>query len=99
MIKTGSASQAGYDMITMGTTTLEALAAIRIVKSYYDNLCDFAGVARLEIPDAHEIIFKGGQRVLDGELVIESLHEVEIAGLVASGRARYDENHPMISEA
>lgn len=99
MIKTGAASQAGYDMITMGTTTLEALAAIRIVKSYYDNLCDFAGVARLEIPDAHEIIFKGGQRILDGELVIENLHEVEIAELVTNGRARHDENHPLRSKA
>lgn len=97
MIKTGLVSQEGYDMITMGTTTLEALAAIRIVKSYYDNLCDFAGVARLEISEAHDIVFKGGQRILDGELVIENLHEVEIAGLVASGRARYDENHPLIN--
>jgi hypothetical protein len=96
MIKTGAVSQPGYDMLTMGTTTLEALAAIRIVKSYYDSLCDFAGVARWEIPKGHEIVFKGGQRILDGELVIERLHEVEIAELVMGGRARYDENHPLL---
>jgi len=97
MVKTDSVSQEGYDMITMGTTTLEALAAIRIVKSYYDNLCDFAGVARWATPEAYEIVFKGGRRILDGELIIENLHEVEIAELVASGMARYDDNHPLIN--
>lgn len=99
MIKSGDASQIGYDMITMGTTTIEALAAFRIVKSYFDNLCDFAGVARLVIPKAHEIVFHGGQRLLDGELVIERLHEVEIADFIAAGRGRYDENHPLLHVA
>lgn len=99
MIKSGAASQVGYDMITMGTTTVEVLAAFRIVKSYYDNLCDFAGVTRLVIPEAHEIVFHGGQRILDGELVIERLHEIEIADLIACGRGRYDENHPLLRVA
>ena len=99
MIKSGAKNQIGYDLLTIGTTTIEALAAFRIVKSYYDNLCDFAGIARLVIPEALGIVFQGGQRILDGDLVIERLHETEIAELIACGRGRYDENHPLLRMA
>lgn len=95
-IKAGGANQVGYDLLTMGTTTVEVLAAFRIVKSYYDNLCDFARVDRLLIPEDHEIVFSGGQRILDGDLVIERLHDCEIATLVNNGSGRYGENHPLL---
>jgi len=95
-IKSEGTNQVGYDLLTIGTTTIEALAAFRVVKSYYDNLCDFAGVERLLIPEDHEIVFHGGQRILDGDLVIERLHECEIAELVDRGLGRHGENHPLL---
>ncbi|WP_414159897.1 hypothetical protein ACMGG8_15750 [Pseudomonas sp. BNK-45] len=82
--------------ITIGTTTLEVLAAIRFVKGYYDNLCDFSGVPRMKVPEGRGVVFRGGQKLLDGELFIEALHRGELANLVAEGRARYSEDHPSI---
>ncbi|KPA89377.1 hypothetical protein PF66_04229 [Pseudomonas asplenii] len=85
-----------YDCIILGTTTLEALAAIRYLKGYYDNLCDFAGVERMKIDEGYDVVFRGGQKLLDGKLYIEELHEFEIDQLVEDGRARYCDNHPLV---
>lgn len=85
-----------YNYITMGTTTLQALAAIRYLKGYYDNLCDFAGVERMSIPDGYEVVFHGGQKLLEGTLYIEGLHESDVKQLVESGQARYCDNHPLV---
>ncbi|WP_223464367.1 hypothetical protein [Pseudomonas sp. GL-RE-26] len=99
LIRSASCDEGVYDLLTIGTTTVEVLAAIRFARSFYDNLCDFSGVPRMEIPEGQEIVFLGGQRLLAGELKIERLHELEIAAMVLDGWARYDENHPVNSEA
>ncbi|MBK3440643.1 hypothetical protein [Pseudomonas lactis] len=88
-----------YDFITLGTSTLDVLAAIRFTKDFYDNLCDFAGYPRSVIPENLEIVFQGGQSILDGDLEIERLHESEIAHLIEIRRASYDENHPLSLQA
>ncbi|MCD5972001.1 hypothetical protein [Pseudomonas quasicaspiana] len=82
-----------YDMLTIGTTTLEMLASIRFVKGCYDNLCDFAGEPRLEIPKMLDDVFNKTEKYISKELVIERLHKWDLAGMVASGRACYDVNH------
>lgn len=98
MARSISCGSDSYDFVTIGTTTLEILAAIRFVKGFYDNLCDFSGVSRLRVAKGHEMVFRGGQRILDKELVIERLHVEELAEMVAAGGARYEEDHPKRSQ-
>lgn len=99
MLKSSSCPEHGWDLLTIGTTTAEVLAAIRYVKNYYDNLCDFAGVARMIVPDGYEVVFHGGQRLLAGDLTIENLHMFDIQQMVDDGRAQYDEKHHSLRKA
>lgn len=99
MIKSSSCPEHGWDLLTIGTTTAEVLAAIRYVKNYYDNLCDFAGVPRMKISEEYDVVFRGGQRLLAGELLIENLHMFDIQQMVEDGRAQYDEMHPVVRKA
>ncbi|MDQ0124250.1 hypothetical protein J2W17_003198 [Pseudomonas lini] len=99
MIKSNSCPDHGWDLFTIGTTTAEILAAVRYVKNYYDNLCDFAGVPRMIVSDGYEVVFRGGQRLLAGDLTIENLHMFDIQQMVEDGRAQYDEKHPSVRKA
>lgn len=98
MIRSEKCKPPHYDMLTLGTTTLHALAAIRFVRGFYDSLCDFAGVSRLFIPQTFDVVFRGGKSLTEGGLEIERLHEFDIDELVRDERARYNENHPIIQE-
>lgn len=98
-IRSAECEPPSYDLITLGISTLDSLAAIRFTKSFYDNLCDFAGYPRLVIPEYLEVVFHGGQSILNGDLEIERLHDSEIAHLIEIGRASYDEKHPFVLQA
>jgi len=67
-------------VLTVGTTTDELIAAFRIAKSFYLNLCDFACVAEnLEPDEGTKYIDTGGRYSKVNEyLSIERLHETEI---------------------
>lgn len=95
LVSSDEAAPGEYDMVTIGTTTLEMLASLRFVKGCYDNLCDFAGEPRLEIPKILDDVFNKTEKYISKELVIERLHERELAEMVASGRACYDVNHEL----
>lgn len=98
LVKSSKDEGVSFHFATVGTTTREILAAIRYVRGYYDNLCDYSGVPRMKIPEGREQVFGGGQSLLDKELVIEELHKNEILHLVGVGQARYGEDHEMSSK-
>ena len=68
------------ELLTVGKTTDEAVAAYRYAKSYYHNLCDFAGKEPVHAEDDNlKYIEMGGKfRKVRGEKVIERLHKNEI---------------------
>ncbi len=68
------------DLLTVGKTTDEAVAAYRYAKSYYHNLCDFAGKEPVHTEDNKlKYIEMGGKfRKEKEEKVIERLHKNEI---------------------
>ncbi|MBA6043734.1 hypothetical protein [Pseudomonas lactis] len=98
LIRSEKCKPPSYDMVTLGTTTLHALAAIRFVRGFYDNLCDFAGVSRWVVSKELDLVFYGGKSLIEGELQIELLHKTEIQHLVEIGSARYNEKHPLLTE-
>lgn len=67
-------------ILTVGTTTDELVAAFRIAKSFYLNLCDFACVTPNIDPDERRKYVDTGGRYsrMNDYLAIERLHEVEI---------------------
>ena len=81
------------DAPTFGTSTLETLAALRFTWEYYNNLCDFSGRDRMDIPSELEAVFTKTEFWLNKGKFIEALHEGPIAELVASGRASPGELH------
>ncbi|VVN71070.1 hypothetical protein PS689_00427 [Pseudomonas fluorescens] len=95
-VKYDNFSRAGSNRIdgaaTIGCTTAEVLAAIRFCKGYYDNLCDFAGFRRMDI-GKYDLVFSGGQKLIDFNPVIESLHNNELAIAVSRGKAVFEINH------
>ncbi|GGY93187.1 hypothetical protein GCM10007169_07820 [Shewanella fodinae] len=68
------------ELLTVGKTTDEAVAAYRYAKSYYHNLCDFSGKEPVhEENDNLKYIEMGGKfRKVKDEKVIERLHKNEI---------------------
>jgi hypothetical protein len=68
------------ELLTVGKTTDEAVAAYRYAKDYFRNLCDFAG-REPQITEDEELkyIEMGGKfRTIKSEKVIEILHKNEI---------------------
>ena len=67
------------ELLTVGKTTDEAVAAYRYAKSYYHNLCDFAGKEPVHAEDDNlKYIEMGGRfRKIKEEKVIERLHKNE----------------------
>jgi len=67
-------------LLTIGTTTNELVAAYRIAKSYYINLCDFSGVShKLQSSEEMKYIDLGVKfRTINEELVVEKLHRTTI---------------------
>jgi|GEM_PF-2231395 len=80
---------------TIGCTTAEILASIRFVRGFYDCLCDFSGFRRMEI-EGHDLVFHGGEKLIQSEPIIESLHDNEIATAAAAGKAAYEKNHSRV---
>lgn len=76
------------ELLTVGKTTSEAVAAYRYAKGYFHNLCDFAG----REPEATEddelkYIDVGGKfRTMKAEKVIERLHQNEIQQAISAER-------------
>lgn len=79
--------------LTLGVSTLEMLAAIRFVREYYNNLCDFSGRERLVMPLELENVFNLTEHWLDRGRFIEYLHSNEIDQLVRRKEASYSDNH------
>ncbi|MBD1576924.1 hypothetical protein HC723_10835 [Vibrio sp. S11_S32] len=77
-------------ILTVGTTTDELVAAYRIARSFYLNLCDFACITpSINTPEKRKYIDTGGRyaKVID-YLSVERLHETEIKkALEKSGKA------------
>lgn len=68
------------ELLTVGKTTDEAVAAYRYAKGYFQNLCDFAGrELKITEDEALKYIDIGGKfRTIKEEKVIERLHQNEI---------------------
>ncbi len=67
-------------LLTIGTTTDELVAAYRIAKSYYINLCDFSGIGHnLQLTEEMKYIDVGGKfRTINEQLVVEDLQNFAI---------------------
>lgn len=74
------------ELLTVGKTTDEAVAAYRYAKGYFHNLCDFAGREPEAIADDElKYIDLGGKfRTIKAEKVIERLHQNEIQQAIAA---------------
>jgi hypothetical protein len=71
-------------ILTVGTTTDELIAAFRIARSFYLNLCDFACVTpNIDASDDKKYIDMGSKysRVIE-YLSVERLHETEIKSAI-----------------
>ena len=68
------------ELLTVGTTTDDAVAAYRYAKGYYHNLCDFAGIKPVHAKEENlKYIETGGKfRKIKEDKVIERLHRNEI---------------------
>jgi len=68
------------ELLTVGKTTDEAVAAYRYAKNYYHNLCDFAGKepVHAEAGELKYVEIGGKFRKINEEKVIERLHKNEI---------------------
>lgn len=68
------------DLVTVGKTTDESVAAYRYAKGYFQNLCDFAGrTPKFTEEESLNYIDTGGKfRSIKKEQVIERLHRNEI---------------------
>ncbi|WP_368648796.1 hypothetical protein ABRY97_01370 [Castellaniella ginsengisoli] len=74
------------ELLTVGKTTNEAVAAYRYAKDYFHNLCDFAGRKPETIEDDElKYIDVGGKfRTIKAEKVIERLHQNEIQQAISA---------------
>lgn len=68
------------ELLTVGTTTDEIVAAYRYAKGYYENLCDFSGrESKHNEDESTKYIDEGLKfRTVKKDNVIEKLHETEI---------------------
>lgn len=68
------------ELLTVGKTTDEAVAAYRYAKGYFHNLCDFAGREpdRKENEEFKYLEMSGKFRTVKELKVIETLHDNEI---------------------
>ncbi|OOE91270.1 MULTISPECIES: hypothetical protein [unclassified Salinivibrio] len=76
-------------LLTVGTTTDELVAAYRIARSFYLNLCDFACLTpSIDTPEYRKYIDTGGRYAkVNDYLSVERLHETEIkSALEKSGK-------------
>ncbi|NNG43991.1 hypothetical protein HJP15_13845 [Pseudoalteromonas sp. NEC-BIFX-2020_002] len=71
-------------VLTAGTTTTEIVAAFRVLKSFYKNLCDFAGVDSNVIPPEHMKYIDSGMKYLtiNDFPIIEQLQNRMIKDLI-----------------
>lgn len=77
-------------ILTVGTTTDELVAAYRIARSFYLNLCDFACITpSIDTPEDRKYIDTGGRySKVNDYLSVERLHETVIkSALEKSGKA------------
>lgn len=51
----------GMQLVTLGTTSNEAIAALRYARDFYISLCGFSGVKYREIWKAFQYLTEGGQ--------------------------------------
>ena len=74
------------ELLTVGKTTDEAVAAYRYAKGYFHNLCDFAGREQEAVEDDElKYIDAGGKfRTIKAEKIIERLHQNEIPQAIAA---------------
>ncbi|MEL7561382.1 hypothetical protein [Stutzerimonas chloritidismutans] len=74
------------ELLTVGKTTDEAVAAYRYAKGYFHNLCDFAGREQVVVEDDElKYIDAGGKfRTINTERIIEKLHQNEIQQAIAA---------------
>jgi len=74
------------ELLTVGTTTDEVVAAYRYAKGYYENLCDFARRPSGHVEEEETKYIDNGVkfRKINNIQVIEKLHETEIKPLVTS---------------
>ena len=72
------------ELLTVGTTTDEVVAAYRYAKGYYENLCDFARRSSGHVEEEETKYIDNGVkfRKINNIQVIEKLHETEIKPLV-----------------
>lgn len=68
------------ELLTVGTSTADLIAAYRYAHSFFDNLCDFAGYKPSEIMNQHyNYLLEGGAyKTIKTPLVIERLHSEDI---------------------
>ncbi|RMO87105.1 hypothetical protein ALQ32_00950 [Pseudomonas syringae pv. tagetis] len=85
----------GYNHWTIGTTGMHALGSLRFSLSFFNSLCDYAGVTRMNIPEHLGDVFDGAAKISSFVLIVGRLHTNEIASLVTSGEATYDVYHPI----
>ncbi len=73
------------DLLTVGTTTTDLIAAYRYAHSFFVNLCDFSGFEPSPIVnDRYKYILTGGSYIsITNPPVIERLHREEIAQAIA----------------
>ena len=80
LIPTKLDGQEDVELLTVGKTTDEAVAAYRYAKGYFHNLCDFAGREpdRKENEEFKYLEMSGKFRTVKEPKVIERLHDNEI---------------------
>ena len=87
------------EVLTVGKTTAEAVAAYRYANDYFHNLCDFAGREQEAIElignDELKYIDIGGKFLtINSEKVIERLHENEIQEAISSASKKNNTSTP-----
>ncbi|POP65749.1 hypothetical protein CXB35_23820 [Pseudomonas syringae] len=80
------------DMVSLGVTTADVLASIRFAREFLDNLCDYAGRVRMEVPNDLEVVFYKTELYLEKKS-IEFLHSDPIYNLILDGDASVNERH------
>lgn len=78
-------NEGSKELLTIGKSTDEIVAAYRYTRGYYENLCDFAGRESIKFDTDQEYIDFGD--AYKSSTVIERLHETIIKGLVSQGTA------------
>lgn len=83
---------------TIGLKTLETLAALRFVREFYNNFCDFSGRPRMKLSNELEAVFSKTEYWLKKGDYIETIHLQDLAALVEAGEAEYGEKHPRVGK-